>query len=65
MFCPVCRYKDKSCKVRFLGDQPFYSCQSCFDQEERRQKARGPTRVDLADPLEAMGYRSREPSGSA
>lgn len=59
MFCPICRYKDKSCKVRFLGEQPLFSCQGCFEREERRLAGRPrPER----DPLEALGYRSREPS---
>jgi hypothetical protein len=62
MFCPICRHKDASCRVRFVNERPFYSCQSCFEREERRHvgSARTPT---LTDPLEELGYRPREPSG--
>jgi hypothetical protein len=50
--CPVCRYKDSSSKVRLLNGQPFFSCKSCFEREERRQPKRPPER----DPLSQMGY---------
>jgi len=55
--CPVCRHKDRSCKVRFLNEQAFFSCKACFDAEERRL-ARRPRD---GDPLDALGYRPRAP----
>jgi hypothetical protein len=56
--CPVCRHKDQTCKVRFLGDAPFFSCQSCFEREERNR----PKRRDDEDALRRLGYREREPT---
>ena len=50
--CPVCRNKDQTCKVRFLGERPLYSCKGCFEREEQRQPPRRPE----ADPLSRLGY---------
>jgi hypothetical protein len=55
--CPVCRHKDRSCKVRFLNDQAFFSCRACFEAEEKRQSSKPRD----ADPLDRLGYRPREP----
>ena len=54
--CPVCRHKDRSCKVRFLNEQAFFSCKACYEAEEKRL-ANKPRNVD---PLEVLGYRPRE-----
>ena len=35
-FCPVCRHRDPSCKIRLLRGLTFFSCKSCFDGEERK-----------------------------
>jgi len=55
--CPACRHKDQTCKVRFLENHPFFSCLSCYEVEERRQRSKP---RDL-DPLDRMGYRPSEP----
>jgi transcription elongation factor Elf1 len=55
--CPACRHKDTSCKVRFINDQAFFSCKSCYDAEERRQ----PKKPRDPDPLDELGYHPREP----
>jgi hypothetical protein len=55
--CPVCRHKDRTCKVRFLNEQAFFSCKPCFEAEEKRLASR-PRDVN---PLEQLGYRGREP----
>jgi hypothetical protein len=62
MFCPICLHKDKSCRVRYVNEHPLYSCRSCFEREEQRQR-RSSRPATLTDPLEELGYRSREPSG--
>jgi transcription elongation factor Elf1 len=54
--CPVCRHKDRSCKVRFLNDQPLFSCKACFEAEEKRVAQR-PRDLDV---LEQLGYPARE-----
>jgi len=52
ILCPVCRYKDSTSKLRYLNGQPFFSCKSCFEREEKRQPKRPPER----DPLSVLGY---------
>lgn len=56
--CPICRHKDSSCKVRFLGGQQFFSCKSCFEREEKRLPRRSRERDE--NPLERLGYLGRE-----
>jgi hypothetical protein len=55
--CPVCRHKDRTCKVRFLNDQSFFSCKACFEAEEKRLA----NRPKDVNPLEKLGYRDRDP----
>jgi hypothetical protein len=38
--CPVCRHRDATCKIRMLHGQTLFSCQSCFEAEERKRPAR-------------------------
>jgi hypothetical protein len=38
--CPVCRFRDATCKIRLLRGQTFFSCKSCFETEERKLPAR-------------------------
>ena len=38
--CPVCRHRDATCKIRLLQGQHFFSCESCFEVEERKAPAR-------------------------
>jgi hypothetical protein len=40
--CPVCRFRDATCKIRLLRGQTFFSCQSCYDAEERKLPPRSP-----------------------
>ena len=44
--CPVCRYRDATCKIRLLRGKTFFSCQSCYDTEERKRPQRGPDSRD-------------------
>jgi hypothetical protein len=44
--CPVCRFRDATCKIRLLRGQTFFSCKSCFEAEERRLPARRPEGED-------------------
>jgi hypothetical protein len=41
-----------------MGEEPFFSCQSCFDREERNR----PKRRNDSDPLRHLGYKEREPT---
>ena len=34
--CPVCRFRDPTCKIRLLRGQTFFSCKSCYEAEERK-----------------------------
>jgi len=52
--CPVCRYRDATCKIRLLRGQTFFSCKSCYEAEERKLPARPPERNDY--------WREREPA---
>ena len=47
--CPVCRYRDATCKIRLLRGQTFFSCKSCYEAEERKLPARSPERNDYWD----------------
>jgi hypothetical protein len=38
--CPVCRYRDATCKIRLLRGQTFFSCKSCYEAEERKRPER-------------------------
>ena len=45
--CPVCRFRDPTCKIRLLRGQTFFSCKSCYEAEERKpaprtEEPRGP-----------------------
>lgn len=51
--CPVCRYRDGTCKIRLLRGQTFFSCKACYEAEERKLPERRP------DPEEY--WRRREP----
>jgi hypothetical protein len=44
--CPVCRYRDATCKIRLLHGQTFFSCKSCFEAEERKRPPRAPESRD-------------------
>ncbi len=38
--CPVCRYRDATCKIRLLRGRTFFSCKTCFEVEERKRPER-------------------------
>ena len=40
--CPVCRYRDPTCKIRLLRGQTFFSCKSCYEAEARKHPPRPP-----------------------
>jgi hypothetical protein len=40
--CPVCRFRDPTCKIRLLRGQTFFSCKSCYEAEERKPAPRTP-----------------------
>jgi hypothetical protein len=44
--CPVCRFRDATCKIRLLRGQTFFSCKSCFEAEERKRPDRRPEGED-------------------
>lgn len=63
--CPVCRYRDTTCKIRLLRGQTFFSCKSCFEAEERKLLARRPESSDYGRECEPpLPKLSDEVSGS-